>query len=1083
MSILKELQTAIDQKKIDTRTLSDVEKAALDDSFKSGELQGYEGIEDYENLINLSAQSLAVGKEAQLRGAVSAGLPDRGNMVMYGAGAAAMVPYFKNQQALIDSFAKNGFQELYGVDTRFAKASDIYGKRLSTLKDSLKSIKALPRRGIVGLPVRMFGSVLGVVDDTLNFLNQARKYGGSPAVVADASSMLYGAGGAFGGNAAYEIASLGTNFVGAVNQDLANLTDNDLRKLPFNERLLVGGLIEAQNDMLWAGGALGLIPAARFAKRGTKGLLGLNSEQSKEIARSYERLGLKPNIVALIPGNNAFQNFFKKFFSTIGVYPLVSGPLTKFNREINAKLTQEQFLNLTDNLNLPPAVNNSIMNYAGVNEIKNEWKNVWAAIDREYADFDSFFKAIDNPSFIPIQETKATARKMLEELKENYPAQRDIWTQLEKGERELTDIDDPLVQFINYLSKLGEKVGGEEGSNFIRISDWKGLSRMNTNAYSNSKFRTVKDAQLLIRNSLERDLNSMNVATNRDVLKGNIFKEEYDKVLNESGVEAAEAFIDQRIGFAKAAFSRLQEANTFYAMVLRPYDTTKVGRQLLKADSKLFADKGIEMVGRSSLAPDEVFDGVIRRILAGDSPDAVRQLKQIMGITNSEYKIFNDQGKVTRTVKIPVSPRSQAVYDRYVKQFFFDSFNDATQNPINLKSLSNERIAAIAEAKGFKTDRIFKLKNEIEQRVRAKTRTDETLNITDIDARIFTEGNGVANVNEGLIRNHDFGELDIEKFIKQIGMDTSQGRDKIREIFGGGARGDKALRNLDDLITVKRSVDSVDFTDPSKFVQRSLTLRAGSGGGILAGATSAAFGFGNTLKLILGSRLLGSILTNPKVAENVMEMNKFYRYFSDDPNVVSLQPQLMPRARTAYARAINSIFEAEQDDYRVDPNRIDFEEVRQKLLSLDPNIPLTNKYDFNSMPDFTRNRIYPESNYVKQLSQIQRSLGDEYLQGSNLMALSEDQFDQVMNGNPLVNQQMEQQAQQASAPQQMEQTNQQMTQATQQTPQEPQQRAATYQALFPQDTLGTAIAANTQQFNEGGLVQDAYEYADEVLNG
>jgi hypothetical protein len=61
----------------------------------------------------------------------------------------------------------------------------------------LKSIKALPRRGIVGLPVRMFGSVLGVVDDTLNFLNQARKYGGSPAVVADASSMLYGAGGAF----------------------------------------------------------------------------------------------------------------------------------------------------------------------------------------------------------------------------------------------------------------------------------------------------------------------------------------------------------------------------------------------------------------------------------------------------------------------------------------------------------------------------------------------------------------------------------------------------------------------------------------------------------------------------------------------------------------------------------------------------------------------------------------------------------------------------------------------------------------------------------------------------------------------
>jgi hypothetical protein len=37
--------------------------------------------------------------------------------------------------------------------------------------------------------------------------------------------------------------------------------------------------------------------------------------------------------------------------------------------------------------------------------------------------------------------------------------------------------------------------------------------------------------------------------------------------------------------------------------------------------------------------------------------------------------------------------------------------------------------------------------------------------------------------------------------------------------------------------------------------------------------------------------------------------------------------------------------------------------------------------------------------------------------------------------------------------------------------------------LFPQDALGTAIAARSQQFNEGGLVQDAYAHADEVLNG
>jgi hypothetical protein len=90
---------------------------------------------------------------------------------------------------------------------------------------------------------------------------------------------------------------------------------------------------------LWAGGALGLLSTVRYAgKEGLKNSLGLNSEQSKEIARSFERLGMKPNLVSLIPGNNAFQNFFKKFFTTIGVYPLVSGPLDKFNKDFNRKL-------------------------------------------------------------------------------------------------------------------------------------------------------------------------------------------------------------------------------------------------------------------------------------------------------------------------------------------------------------------------------------------------------------------------------------------------------------------------------------------------------------------------------------------------------------------------------------------------------------------------------------------------------------------------------------------------------------------------------------------------------------------------
>jgi hypothetical protein len=205
-------------------------------------------------------------------------------------------------------------------------------------------------------------------------------------------------------------------------------------------------------------------------------------------------------------------------------------------------------------------------------------------------------------------------------------------------------------------------------------------------------------------------------------------------------------------------------------------------------------------------------------------------------------------------------------------------------------------------------------------------------------------------------------------------------------------------------------------------------------------------------------------------------MNMFYRYLSDDKKVKSIGPQLLPRARTAFARAVNSIMEAEGDDFRVDPDKIDFEEVQQKLQSLDPNIPLTNKFDFNSLPKFTRDRIYPEFETASKLNRSEAQQGEEFLQGANLMAQSDQQFDAIANQNPTETVQ-QQQPQVASAPQEMPSGAIQPTTATGQ-----QNRGQLFAALNPQDTLGQMIANQPQQLNEGGLVEDAYAQADEVLN-
>ena len=1072
MASIKELQSAIDTRNIDTRKLNQEQLTALDTAFKTGELTGYEGVEDYQRLIDLGAMSVAGQKEKRLKPFETATGLDRGDLVFAGAASASMVPYFMNRDQIMDAFVRSNFKDRYGVDTRFATMADMYQKRFTVLGDAVKKLPQI--RGRAGLPVRMLGSLAGMADNTVDFFKKLKKFGATPSLSTEAQSLLMGASGAFGGSALYDMANLGSDFVGATSQDMANLTDNDIRKLPFEQRLLYNGINEAYNDLLWAGGAMSLIPLVRFAGReGLKQSLGLNSEQSKTIARSFERVGERPTVAALIPGENAFQNFFKKFFTTIGVYPLVSGPLTKFNRDFNKRLTQEEFLNTVDHLNMAPASNVSIMNYAGINQMKNEWAKVLDTISTEYKMVRKHWEEIGNPTFIPTATVRQETQRLLDQIKTEYPERYGDFMQAssyEKGARDLTPADDSLIQYVQFLNNI------TQNKNYIRMSDWAGLSRMQTAAYEGTRFNNVKPQILVIRNALEKDLNSMNEATVKTNLKNDVFKDEYQAILQKDGPQAAEDFIESNIRAAKAGYQQLLEANAYYSMVLRPFNTSKVAKQLKAADSKLFADKGIEMVGPAGIYPDQVFDKVIRRVLDGGGPDGVKQLKQILGVTKSSYEVLDSAGKVKRTVQIPSSAESKEMYDRYVRQWFWDAWNESTANPLrDFRSISAEAIAAQAAKKGFTRKRMFQLDDTTEQRVRAKTKTNETINPQSVDARIFTEGEGVANLNEGVIRNHDFGELDIEKFVKNIGIDTAQGRDKIREIFGGGVQGEKALTRIQDLITMKRSLDSVDFTDPSKFVQRSLTLRAGSSGGILAGATSAAFGFGNTLKLIIGSRLFGNIITNPKVAEDLMDMNQYMRFMSDDPNVYALKPQMVPRASRTFARFINSLMEAEGDDFRVDPDNIDFEEVRDKINSLDPNIPLQSSYDFGTMPKFTRDRIYPEYETAKNMDPATARAGEEFLQGSNLMALNEQQFEEVANTEP-----------QSTQPQMMMPPGGQATEptamATGQMPQDTQmQTAQQYASLFPQDTLGQAVAA--RQFNEGGLVEDAYRQADEVLNG
>jgi hypothetical protein len=373
------------------------------------ELKGYTDFNEYRGLFDVAKKSLAIAKQKELEPLKTSTGIERGDLVFAGAATGSMVPFMTDRTTLLDAYQKYGFKDYYGVDTRFANMSDIYNKRLTVLSDQMKKLPTI--KGPLGLPVRLLKGTATMLDDYADTFNKFSKFGASPALATTYKSALLGATGAAGGSLAYDIGNLGANFTGSVSQELANVTDNEIRQLPFEQRIFVNALKEAQTDAIFSGAATALTPIWRFASSGVKQSLGLNSDRAKAIATAAQESGQDVNLVSLIGTDNAFQKFFKNFFSTIGVYPIVGSPLIKFNKEFDRKLTQEVFMDKVDSLNLAPLSNINVLNYSAINTLKKEFKNVNDVIENEYKDFRRFYEEIGNPNFIPTTNIKKETTK------------------------------------------------------------------------------------------------------------------------------------------------------------------------------------------------------------------------------------------------------------------------------------------------------------------------------------------------------------------------------------------------------------------------------------------------------------------------------------------------------------------------------------------------------------------------------------------------------------------------------------------------------------------------------------------------
>ena len=144
--------------------------------------------------------------------------------------------------------------------------------------------------------------------------------------------------------------------------------------------------------------------------------------------------------------------------------------------------------------------------------------------------------------------------------------------------------------------------------------------------------------------------------------------------------------------------------------------------------------------------------------------------------------------------------------------------------------------------------------------------------------------------------------------------------------------------------------------------------------------------------------------------------------------------------------------EEDKDAPKVVPGKIDFEEVTRYLLSTPTTIPRTG-FNIENITNDIRNRMYPELNQIKNSTSEELINAENYIKGNMVAANQNEAADRI--DDEVLN---------YGRQQEMNQTGGQLPvgNVAPIQPVQPVDRASTFKALNPFDTLGQAIAERGQ---------------------
>jgi len=1058
MANIQALQKALDNKQIDTSTLNNDQLNALDKAFKSGELKGYESVRELRMEQGRAAEALAAEKEEQLRpfqkatqGITPTGKGiERADFEMIGDVAGSIVPYALDASKISDQMIRSGGAGTYGLQSttqNMGRWGGLVGK----------VARAIGKRTPIGKVAQMLPRTTDTLKRVANFGRaaiQQLKYGlgmkggrmhAAPTQLlhTEAKSQLLGMGGAGVGSALYGMAEAVTDIGAATQEDLASVSANEIDRLPPVEREIVHASEAMKNAMIYNGLGFGLMPMLSATFRGFGHLLGLQGKQAKIFAKEAYDHGYNANLSAAMDQNkNFFAKFFANIMKTVGVFPLISGGRRKQRRELEL-FNNNAFLQKLDAM--APMEEAEWLSLLALSKLRRNFTELHNTIGRKYEIVEKMTEKIGpDLRIVPTDNIRSVASRYMSGLKAQYP-EMFAQTDLIKGVP-ITEFDDPLVRFLRTVEQWPG--GSPEASHFLTMKEYIGLHKILTNVLPNTKIQDPRGMVHAFRAGLKKDLNTIvSDGGIANVLKRRQVKEQYDALLSQSGKGAADAYAQGLTKDLTAVGEELLGANKFFHDVVMPYAFTPTAKKIARVDPQLFTNLGLLGIatGRASVDANQLWSKTIKQIMSGDNAKAVQDLKWMLG--------YDDPGNKT----------GREIFDRFRAIWMENAWNTAFEiRPLRKTTRSVFDLMEEAKQKGVLDQRfVDDINNDFTQ--------DAFIKGLDPDKGL------AAKIGSGRFKNLMAGKGEVQQFNphvfeenlgfsgKNMGADDiAAARSKFKVLFGGGEEGTQALKHIDALLDIMKREVGVPISDTSTFLQRRFTLGSFRSvlGGILPGATVGGVAGGVLGSPLAGiaafvylARKSGMLLGDPKI------LRRTYDLFTNLERMQnSVGRQASQKRWKLFAQWWNYVNNEYKDAPRVDPNKIAFEEIGQYLLE-QPTTLLQPNFNMKGLNKEMQNRAFFAEKMLESATPEVIASGSNFLRGS-LTALDknikiDDADANAMQGGTTQMPKLPTNPQGASVG-----AN---AQLPGQGPGAGQNVRETYANLFPQDTLGQAIANRNAQ--------------------